>query len=62
MKWNPILNATLAALYISAVALFMRFIESHRHDTPDTLLDSMGVISLLVFSVAIMAFLFSTNR
>ena len=58
MKWNPFLNATAAALYIVAVALFMQFIESLRHDTPDTLLDSVGMLSLLVLSVAVMAFLF----
>lgn len=58
MKWNPFINAGAAAAYIGLVVLFMHFIESLRHDTPDTLLDGMGVISLLVFSAAIMAFLF----
>src|ERR1700729_2634487 len=58
MKWNPFLNAIAAAAYIGGVALFMHFIGTLRHDTPDTLLDSMGVLSLLVFSAAVMAFLF----
>jgi NADH:ubiquinone oxidoreductase subunit 6 (subunit J) len=58
MRWNPLLNAGAAAAYIGAVALFMHFIGSLRHDTPDTLLDGMGVISLFVFSAAVMAFLF----
>lgn len=58
MKWNPYLNAAGAAGYIGAVVLFMHFIQSLRHDTPDTLLDGMGAISLLVFSAAIMALLF----
>lgn len=58
MKWNPYVNALAAAAYIGTVALFMHFISSIRHDTPDTLLDGMGVISLLVFSAAVMAFLF----
>ena len=58
MKWHPFLNATLAVTYISALVLFMHFIESIRHDTPDTLLDGIGVISLFVFSAAVMAFLF----
>lgn len=58
MKWNPFLNAIAAAAYISVVALFMQFIQSLRHDTPDTLLDGMGVMSLFVFSAAVMAFLF----
>jgi len=48
----------MALAYIGAVALFMRFIESLRHDTPDTLLDGMGFISLFVLSAAVMAFLF----
>jgi NADH:ubiquinone oxidoreductase subunit 6 (subunit J) len=58
MKWNPLLNAAAASAYIGAVAVFMGFIESIRHDTPDTLLDGMGFISLFVFSAAVMAFLF----
>ncbi|MDB5190201.1 MAG: hypothetical protein JWN49_527 [Parcubacteria group bacterium] len=58
MKWNPFINALAAVAYIGAVALFMHFIESLRHDTPDTLLDSLGFISLFVCSAAIMAFLF----
>ncbi len=58
MKWTPVISAASAGAYIGAIALFMRFIESVRHDTPDTLLDSMGFMSLLVFSAAVMAFLF----
>lgn len=58
MKWNPLINAISAALYIGVVVLFMRFIESLRHDTPDTLLDGVGMLSLFVLSFAVMAFLF----
>ncbi len=58
MKWNPLLNAVAALAYIGLVVLFLRFIESIRHDTPDTLLDGMGMISLFVLSAAVMAFLF----
>jgi hypothetical protein len=58
MKWNPFLNAAAAAAYIGVLVLFMHGMESLRHDTPDTLLDGMGVISLFVFSAAVMAFLF----
>lgn len=58
MRWNPLTNALAAAAYVGAVAMFMRFIQSVRHDTPDTLLDGMGFISLFVFSAAVMAFLF----
>lgn len=58
MTWNPFVNAVAAAAYIGAVVLFMHFIESLRHDTPDTLLDGIGFISLFVCSAAVMAFLF----
>lgn len=58
MKWNPILNAVAASTYIATLVTFMHFIESRRHDTPDTLIDGMGFISLFVLSVAVMAFLF----
>ena len=58
MKWNPFINAAAASAYIGAVVLFMHYIQSFRHDTPDTLLDGLGVISLFVFSAAVMAFLF----
>ena len=58
MKWNPLLSAGAASMYIGAVVLFLQFIESFRHDTPDTPIDVMGVISLFVFSAAVMAFLF----
>ena len=58
MKWNPFVNALAASAYIGAIAVFLRFIESLRHDTSDTLLDGMGFISLFVFSAAVMAFLF----
>jgi hypothetical protein len=58
MKWNPFINAVAALAYIGAVVTFMHFIESLRHDTPDTFVDGMGFISLLVFSAAVMAFLF----
>lgn len=58
MRWNPLLNALAAAAYIGLLVLFLHGMESLRHDTPDTLLDGMGAISLFVFSAAVMAFLF----
>jgi hypothetical protein len=58
MKWNPLLNAASATAYIGAVVLFLHFIESIRHDTPDTIIDGLGFISLIVFSASVMAFLF----
>ena len=58
MKQHPILNALAAIAYIAVVVTFMQFIESVRHDTPDTPIDGLGFLSLLVFSAAVMAFLF----
>jgi hypothetical protein len=58
MKWNPFINALGAVAYVGGVATFLHFIYSIRHDTPDTLLDSMAFLSLFVFSAAVMAFLF----
>ena len=58
MRWNPFMNAAGAAAYIGAIALFMHYMESVRQDTPDTIFDGMGFISLFVFSVAVMGFLF----
>lgn len=58
MRWNPLINAGGAAAYIGLVVLFLHYIQSIRHDTPDTLVDGMGAISLLVFSAAVMGFLF----
>lgn len=56
--WKPVYNAAGAALYITLVVKCIDFISSMRHNTPDTLIDGMGALSLLVFSAATMAFLF----
>lgn len=58
MRWSPLVNAGAAAAYIGAVVGYIHFLESLRHDTPDTLLDGVGFISLFVCSAAVMAFLF----
>jgi hypothetical protein len=58
MTPNPYMYALIALIYIGAVSSFMRFIESIRHNTPDTLFDGVGFLSLFVCSAAVMAFLF----
>lgn len=58
MQWNSFMSAFGALAYIGSVVLFIHYLESVRHDTPDTLLDGLGFLSLLVFSAAVMAFLF----
>jgi hypothetical protein len=58
MKWNPFANALLASGYITAVVLLINYISSTRHGTPDTVLDGLAFLSLVVLSVATMGFLF----
>lgn len=58
---NPYLNALAAVLYISIIVTGLQMTE--RVDTPDpvTPLLPMAMLSLLVFSVALMGFLFFWN-
>lgn len=58
MTWNPYQNAIVAVAYIWGVGLLINRISSLHHDTPDNLVGSMSAISLVVLSVAVMAFLF----
>ena len=57
MRLNPFLNAFVASGYIGAIVLFLNFL--HGQNRPDIApVDGMGALSLLVFSAAIMGFLF----
>lgn len=58
MRWSPILHAVGAIIYIGVIVRLMEFIQSLFSDTPDTVLVGMGMLSLFVFSAAVMAFLF----
>jgi len=58
MRWNPFLNAFGAAAYVSGVGLLIQYISSLHHDTPDNVIGSIAFISLVVFSAAVMGFLF----
>jgi hypothetical protein len=58
MRWNPYLNAIGAAAYIWGVGFLIHYISYLHHDTPDNLTGSIAAISLLVFSAAVMGFLF----
>lgn len=58
MRWNPYLNAIGATAYIGGVALLISHIASLHRDTPDNLIGSIAFISLVVFSAAVMGFLF----
>ena len=58
MRWNPYLHAVAATAYIGAIGSLIRYISSLKHDTPDTIITSMTALSMVVFSVAVMGFLF----
>lgn len=56
MLTNPFLNAAFASAYIIGIVSVISTFE--RPNTPDTIFAPMLMISLLVFSVATMGFLF----
>lgn len=58
MRWNPFFNSIGAAAYVWGIGLLIRHIASLHHDTPDNLVGSVAAFSLLVFSAAVMGFLF----
>ena len=58
MRWNPFINAVGAAAYIWGIGLLISHIARLHHDTPDNLVGSIAFISLVVFSAAVMGFLF----
>jgi hypothetical protein len=58
MQWNPFVSALSAAAYIWGLGFLFQLLESTRGDTPDTVFAPILMLSLLVFSVALMGFLF----
>ncbi len=58
MRLNPYINAVAASSYICMIGAFFRFMNLTQSDKPDTIMAPMIALSLLVFSVALMAFLF----
>jgi len=58
MTKNPYLNALLAALYIVFIVLLITYGPALVRDKPDTILAPMAMLSLLVFSVAFMGYIF----
>lgn len=58
MSTKPLYNAILASAYICCIGIFFAVVEHFKHDTPDTLLAPVAMLSLLVFSVATMGYLF----
>ena len=58
MSRNPYINALSAAAYIVFVVLLITYGPAYVRDKPDTILAPMAMLSLLVFSVALMGYLF----
>ncbi len=58
MTPNPLYHALAASGYIICITLFFRLLEHFNGATPDSGFEAAGAISLLVFSVACMAYLF----
>ena len=58
MTKNPYQNALLAAAYIVFVVLLISYGPALVRDKPDTILAPMAMLSLLVFSVAFMGYIF----
>ena len=58
MKWNAVLNGFAAAAYIGIVDIFFQVIMAFKHNSPDTPFDPLIILSVFVFSAAVMSFLF----
>ncbi|MFA7309751.1 MAG: hypothetical protein WC050_02495 [Candidatus Paceibacterota bacterium] len=58
MTKNPYLNALFAGLYIVFVVLLISYGPTFVRDEPDTIFAPMAMLSLLVCSVAFMAYTF----
>ena len=58
MTKNPYLNALFAGLYIVFVVLLISYGPTFVRDKPDTIFAPMAMLSLLVFSVAFMGYIF----
>ena len=58
MSRNPYINALLAGLYIVFVVLLITYGPAYVRENPAAILAPMAMLSLLVFSVALMGYLF----
>lgn len=58
MKASPLHNALLAIAYIVGIVSVMFIATSSVGDSDDSIFFPMGMLSLLVLSVAVMAYLF----
>ena len=58
MTRNPYINALIAGLYIVFIVLLITYGPTLVRDKPDNILAPMAMLSLLVVSVAFMAYAF----
>ena len=58
MSKSPLLNALLAALYITVVVLIIFYGGQYASNAPETILIPVAMLSLFVFSAAVMGYLF----
>lgn len=58
MTTNPFYNAGLAALYITCVVFTINYGSRWAENGPENLLMPIGMLSLFVLSVAVMAYMF----
>jgi hypothetical protein len=58
MTRNPYLNALIAGVYIVFVVLLITYGPIFVREKPDTIFAPMAVLSLLVFSVVFMGYIF----
>ena len=62
MTKNPYINAVIASLYIVFIVLLISYGPALVRGKPDTLFAPMAMLSLLVLSVAFMAYTFFSNQ
>jgi hypothetical protein len=58
MTKNPYLNALYAGIYIVFIVLLITYGPTYVRGKPDTILDPIAILSLLVISVAFMGYMF----
>ena len=58
MSKNPIINALSASGYILLIAVIINLVSQTQKNKPDTFFAPVALMSLLTFSVSVMAFIF----
>ena len=58
MSRNPIINALSASGYILLIAVIINLVSQTQKNKPDTFFAPVAFMSLLTFSVSVMAFIF----